>query len=165
MTNKVLGIVYALMAILVLSIMLPLQFAGLTAITVTANVALWTGLTAFCGLAPILILLFALFESGLISFAGFMGNKLGTRGIMSTIGAQIVLYVGIILFTTILTNWVTLYSASPASSQGFVALCPLLLFLGLILGSSWWSVASTGGMRAIKTWRQRRGYRRSARRK
>ncbi len=162
MSSKVMGIVYALVSLLVLSILLPLQFTGLTAIITGMNVtvtAAFVGLASFIGLAPILVLLLALFETGLISFTGFTGGKVGTKAIIQVVSSQVVLYVGIILFPSIVTNWYTLYLAAGATSQGFVGICPLLFFIGLILGTGWWAVKATGGVKAIRSFRARHGRR------
>ncbi len=156
MTSKVIGIIFGVVAILVAVIFLPNQFTALTTITV-ANLTNLVGVAAIAGIAPILILVLVLFEGGLVMFTGMTGaTGSGTKRIMSVIGSQIVLYFFLIMFPTIITQFNTLWTASPVTAQSFVGLCPLVILVGGLLGSGWWGVSAAGIKHAVKRYRGRR---------
>jgi hypothetical protein len=165
MSGAIMGAIYGIVSLIITAVFLVLDFNGMSAITTSSNLTNMTGTATMVGMSPILVLVFSLFASGLLAFAGAMGSKVsGMKQAMGVIGGQIVLLVFIYMFPIIITFWNLLWTAAGATSQAFVGMIPMIVWILFIVGSAWWSVAKTGGVGAVRKYVARRRSRSAYRR-
>jgi hypothetical protein len=138
-TSRIMRIIYGIVCVVIFTILIPIILPAIDEILAVSAVDtnLFPGVKEFTGLVPLIAILGGLGASGFMIYSGIKDKSGATGDMMSMIWGVIVIFVFLILFPIILTQFGALYTAMNGTYTGaeIIPVIPLIIECTSLFGS------------------------------